>query len=78
VLDLLDNITERMVAPEDARSDGFRVLRQAMAYRWSVAVVALPNPGLERFMRWQRARVPDSQWIARENLKKDRLRRVAG
>jgi hypothetical protein len=75
-LDLLDSITMTMAGADDARGDGFRVLRQAMGYCWSVAVAALPDPGLERFTRWERSTDPHVGWIVRENLKKDRLKRL--
>ena len=75
-LDLLDRITYSMLDAADSRSDGFRVLRQTMGYGWSVAVAALPDPGLARFTRWERSSDPHVQWIVRENLKKDRLKRL--
>ena len=42
VLDILDQITASMEPAVDGKDESFKVLRQAMAYCWSVAVVSLP------------------------------------
>ena len=42
VLGVLDAITGSLVARPDRRSDDVRVLRQALGYGWSVAIVAAP------------------------------------
>jgi hypothetical protein len=76
VLDLLDAITASLLAEPDRRADDFKVLRKALAYGWSVAVAALPADGKPRLERWLRSDDPDIAWLARENLKKDRLKRT--
>lgn len=43
VLAILDRITASLAASKDRRSDGFRVLRQALGYGWSVAAAAYPD-----------------------------------
>jgi hypothetical protein len=77
VLDVLDAITESMAAAtSDGRSEDFRVLRQALAYAWSVAVAADPAAGKPLLERWLRSADRDASWMARENFKKDRLKRM--
>ncbi len=73
VLEVLDAITETMVDASDRRSDEYRVLRQALGYGWSVAVVALPGQGKAIMERWLASEDPDVRWVMRENLKKNRL-----
>jgi hypothetical protein len=76
VLHLLDAITTSLLTAQDRRADDFRVLRQALAYGWSVAVVALPSIGLPLLEKWLGCADPDVVWLARENLKKTRLKRI--
>jgi hypothetical protein len=52
------------------------VLRQALGYCWSVAIVGAPEVGMPMFEKWMRSEDPDVRWIVRENLKKDRLRKI--
>src|SRR5438309_10959624 len=42
VLAILDQITRSLAASGDRRGDGFRVLRQALGYGWSIAAAAAP------------------------------------
>jgi hypothetical protein len=49
------------------------VLRKALGYCWSVAVVAHPDKGKPRFEFWLGDMDKDVRWIFRENLKKKRL-----
>ena len=78
VLECMDEITRTVAAAGagERRTDGFRVLRQALAYGWSVAVVACPEVGKPLFERWLLSPDRDVQWILRENLKKNRLKRM--
>lgn len=75
-LAVLDRITASVVGASDRRSEPFRVLRQALGYGWSVAVVAAPDAGKHAFERWAGSGDPDVRWIVRENLKKSRLARM--
>ena len=75
-LELLDHVTASVEVANDRHSDGFKVLRQALGYCWSVAVAALPESGLERFRRWERSSDADISRIVRENLAKSRLQRL--
>lgn len=73
VLEVLDAITGTMTGAPDRKSEEFRVLRQALGYGWSVAVVALPERGKGMMERWLACEDPDVRWVMRENLKKNRL-----
>jgi hypothetical protein len=76
VVDVLDIITSSLVARPDRRDPDVRVLRQALGYGWSVAIVAAPQAGMAAFDRWVASDDPDARWIVRENLRKARLRSV--
>jgi hypothetical protein len=76
VLDILDAITASLVQEPDRRAEEFKVLRKALAYGWSVAVVADPSAGKPLLEKWLGSNDRDVAWLARENLKKDRLRRM--
>ena len=76
VLALFDRITATVAGAPDRRSDDFRVLRQALGYAWSVAIVALPEAGLPLLEKWAGSADPDVQWIVRENWKKKRLKKL--
>jgi hypothetical protein len=69
----LDAITSSVEGAPDRRSDAFRVLRQALAYGWSVVVAADPAPGWAVFGRWLDATDPDVTWLVRQNLGKRRM-----
>jgi hypothetical protein len=76
VLDILDRITASLKQAKDSRDEGFKVLRQALGYGWSVAVVALPGKGKALMERWLVSGDRDVRWVMRENLKKNRLIRM--
>jgi hypothetical protein len=73
VLDMLDVITAHVAGATDRRNEEFRVLRQALGYGWSVAIVGAPDVGKPRLERWLRSGSPDAESVMRENLKKNRL-----
>lgn len=76
VLKLLDEITEKFVKQPERKSENARVLRQVLAYCWSVAAAASPQEGFEYMESWLAKSDPDVIWLMRENLKKNRLVRV--
>ncbi|XUX01268.1 MAG: hypothetical protein TUN42_04575 [Dehalogenimonas sp.] len=45
VIDILDKITVTLASDTDRREEGFKILRQAMGYCWSVEVIALRSKG---------------------------------
>jgi hypothetical protein len=78
VLGILDVTTATLPGAPDRRTDAFRTLRQALGYCWSVAVAADPIDGLPVFERWRGSADADVAWVVRENLRKNRLRKVLG
>ncbi|MGE0138054.1 MAG: DNA alkylation repair protein [Ilumatobacteraceae bacterium] len=77
-LALLDRVTADLAASPNAGrwNPGVRTLRQALGYAWSVAVAAAPEDGLRCFGALTGCDDPDVQWIARENCRKARLKRL--
>ncbi len=76
VLGLLDEITGALQAAPDRHAEPFRVLRQALGYGWSVAVVALPEEGKRQMSRWLNSLDRDIRWVMKQNLGKSRLQRL--
>jgi hypothetical protein len=66
-------ILEQVLRVQDRRAEGFRVLRQGLGYTVSVVVQAVPGEGFAFLSQLADSPDPDVQWIARENLKKNRL-----
>jgi len=73
VLGILDEITVGLSATTGNKSEDFRVLRQALGYGWSVAIVSAPEIGKVLFEKWAAFQHPDIRWMVNENLKKNRL-----
>jgi hypothetical protein len=73
VLQILDMITVSMETKEFARDESYKVLRQGMAYCWSVAIVAMPEFGKPLMEKWLHREDKDIRWMMKENLKKNRL-----
>jgi hypothetical protein len=76
VLATLDSITASISAIADRKSDAFQALRKGLGYCWSVAVAAAPEHGKHLMEHWLTSADPDIRWIMRENLMKNRLRRM--
>ena len=74
VLEILDRITSSLAATADRKNDGFRVLRQALGYCWSVAAAAAPDNGRAYFEKWLRTADKDVAWIMESNLAKARVK----
>jgi hypothetical protein len=75
-LDVLDRVTASLTKESERRAHDVRVLRKALGYGWSVAIVAAPVRGRAMFERLAASDDPDIRWIVRENLAKARLRRL--
>jgi HEAT repeat protein len=75
-LEILAAITASLEGESDRRSEEFKALRKALAYCWSVAVVALPQSGKPLFEALLTNPDKDVQWIAKQNLGKNRLVRM--
>lgn len=71
--ELFDQITAAMERARDRKDDSFKVLRQGMAYCWSVAVAACPEAGKPLIEKWLSSHDSDIRWMLNENLKKTRL-----
>lgn len=76
VLQILDNITESINKIQDRKDEGFKALKKGMAYCWSVAVVGSPDEGKKAIEKWVPSTDKDINWIIKENLKKERLKRM--
>ncbi len=76
VLEILDRITASVTAAGDRRNEGFKVLRQALGYCWSVAAAAAPENARTYFEKWLRSTDKDVAWIMRSNLSKARVREL--
>jgi hypothetical protein len=74
--DVLDLATAAVEGSDERSTEGFRVLRLALGYGWSVVIAALPDEGKARFERWLSSENPDVRWILRENLRKARLEKL--
>lgn len=76
VLKLLDGITRDLAKSKNRKSDEFLALKKGLAYCWSVATVASPEDGKRAMEKWFASDDPDVRAVMRENLKKDRLKRM--
>jgi hypothetical protein len=73
VLALLDRITTSVASSGDRRSEGFKVLRQALGYCWSVAAAAAPENARIYFEKWLQSSDKDVAWVMKSNLGKARV-----
>lgn len=73
VLSILDQITSSLAETDDRRGEGFRVLRQALGYGWSVAAAAAPQNALPYLQKWLQSSDKDIGWIMKSNLSKSRM-----
>jgi len=76
ILDIVHQITTSVLDEANRRAEAFKVLRKALAYGWSVVVVAQPALGKPRMEQWIASHDPDIRWIMKQNLKKKRLSRM--
>jgi hypothetical protein len=73
ILEILDRITSSLAAADHRGDEGFRVLRQALGYGWSVAAVAAPENAWPYFEKWLLTKDKDVAWVMKTNLEKARL-----
>ena len=73
VLEILDQVTSSLAASDDRRGDGFRALRQALGYGWSVAAAAAPENALPYLQKWLQSEDRDVAWVMNSNLRKSRM-----
>ncbi len=70
---ILDNITTSLAASRERKEDGFRVLRKALGYCWSVVAAAAPENALPYFEKWIQSTDKDVAWVIKSNLAKARM-----
>ena len=75
ILGVLGRITDSLRHGRKLSDDELS-LRKALGYGWSVVVWKTPGPGKQAFEALLRDENKNLRWIARENLKKDRLRKM--
>lgn len=73
VLKVLDRTTKSLAATSARKGEDFRVLRQTLAYSWSVAAAALPESGRPLMEKWLRSPDKDVAWVMQGNLTKARI-----
>ena len=73
VLSILDHITHSLAATNDRRHEGFRALRKALGYGWSVAAAAAPQNAEPYLEKWLRSSDKDVAWVMKSNLSKARM-----
>lgn len=76
VLKLLDGITRAFAKTQNRQDDSFVVLKKGLSYCWSVAVAASPDDGKRALEKWFASDNKDVRAVMRENLKKERLKRM--
>lgn len=67
----------RALPTERRRADDVRVLRATLGYAISVVTVGSPDAGIRLLHQLAASDDPDARWIAKENLRKARLRPFA-
>ncbi len=77
LLKILAHITLGFENIEAKPSDNQNTLRKTLGYGWSVAIAALPAEGRHAFEQMAQNQSKHIQWIVKENLKKNRLKRLA-
>jgi hypothetical protein len=76
---VVEQAIDRLLAlpADERRAADPRVLRQALGYAVSVVAAADPTAGVPLLERLATSEDQDARWIARENLKKARLKPLA-
>lgn len=73
VLMILDHITKSLGAVTSRKNEGFRALRKALGYCWSVAAAASPPNARPYIEKWLQSTDKDIAWIMKSNLNKARM-----
>jgi len=77
VIEIIDRITRLSIINKNSKSEEFQALRKGLGYCWSVAIAANPAKGKPVFEQLLTINDPDVRWIIKENLKKNRLLKMA-
>ena len=78
VLAILDQVTSSLSATSDRADEGFRVLRQALGYGWSVVAATAPEKARPLLEKWLSSSDRDVAWVMKSNLGKARMSSMAG
>jgi hypothetical protein len=73
---ILDKVTRSLTRFAKPLGEEQKVLRQALAYAWSVVVAAEPSLGKPAMETWLHSTDPDVVWLMTQNLAKNRLRKA--
>lgn len=76
VLKIINKILLSVKTISDQKSEPFRVLKKGLGYGLSVAMAASPGKGKKLFEKLLTESDPGIRWILKENLKKNRLRKM--
>ncbi len=72
-LELHQDVVACIAASSDRRSEAFKALRKGLGYTFSVLTAALLEQGFQALQKLATSGDKDLLWIARSNLKKNRL-----
>jgi hypothetical protein len=72
-LRLLDRVTTSLTKAARPLGESEKILRQALAYAWSVVVTADPARGKRVMEKWLTSTDAEIHWLMRQNLAKKRL-----
>ncbi|MFB3978458.1 hypothetical protein [Microbacterium proteolyticum] len=77
--EIVERATDALLASdaERRRTDDIRVLRTALGYAVSVVTVGAPEAGIRLLLQLSARDDADARWVAKENLRKARLRPFA-
>jgi hypothetical protein len=74
-LEIFNQITSAVESAQE-RNEDFKTLCKGLSYCWSVVVVSLPTQGKGALEHWLSSTDKDVRRIMKENLKKNRLRKM--
>ena len=73
VMMILDHITKSLGAATNRKDEGFKALRKALGYCWSVAAAAAPANARPYIDKWLQSTDKDIAWVMKSNLGKARM-----
>ncbi len=76
IFPVLNTITQTLKSNLDPKSDAYKALKKGLGYGWSVAVAYAPENGKPAFEKLAQDPHPQVRWVVKENLKKNRLKRL--
>lgn len=73
VMIILDHITTSLGETANRKDEGFKALRKALGYCWSVAAAAAPANARPYIEKWLQSTDKDIAWVMKSNLGKVRM-----